>query len=148
MFCKIFNLLGSYLYVGFNDTSSPKSQRSRIYSPKRPASVISNCVTFYYHIYNVSKLSFNTYLATDNGLSDPQWTMTISQGLLWHGARFSVAPKSVSWQVSYLEILKLFLIFSIITHILFYMQKTRSSSDAKLQQIIELCITLSCFKTV
>ncbi|XP_035228477.1 MAM and LDL-receptor class A domain-containing protein 1-like [Stegodyphus dumicola] len=90
---------GSYLYIGFNGTSQVKSQRSRIYTPKRPASSTGSCVTFYYHIYNVSKLSLNVYLATDNGISDPQWTVSIGQGLLWHGARFSASPKIVKWQV-------------------------------------------------
>lgn len=38
----------------------------------------------------------------------------MSQGLLWHGARFSVAPKSVSWQVSYTQALQ-FIILIIIS---------------------------------
>ncbi|GFT55676.1 apical endosomal glycoprotein, partial [Nephila pilipes] len=90
---------GSYLYIGFNETAVGSSQSSRIYSPKRPPTPAGSCVTFYYHIYNVSQLVLNTYLATDNGLSDPQWTVKVSQGLLWHGARFPIVSKSVSWQV-------------------------------------------------
>ncbi|KAF8778577.1 MAM and LDL-receptor class A domain-containing [Argiope bruennichi] len=89
---------GSYLYIGFNETPVGSSQSARIYSPKQSLTV-GSCVTFYYHIYNVSTLSLNTYLSTDNGLSDPQWSVTISQGLLWHGARFTVISKSLSWQV-------------------------------------------------
>nr|XP_042901434.1 MAM and LDL-receptor class A domain-containing protein 1-like [Parasteatoda tepidariorum] len=90
---------GKYLYIGVNGTSNEKSLRSRIYSPKRPASEASSCVTFYYHIYNVSKLALNTYVATDNGISDPQWSVSIGQGVLWHGARFTVISKQLSWQV-------------------------------------------------
>ncbi|CAL1296566.1 unnamed protein product [Larinioides sclopetarius] len=88
---------GSYLYIGFNETPVGSNQRARIYSPKHSPTA-GSCVTFYYHIYNVSTLSMNTYLSTDNGLSDPQWSVTIGQGLLWHGARFTVTSKSLSWQ--------------------------------------------------
>ncbi|GBM91293.1 MAM and LDL-receptor class A domain-containing protein 2 [Araneus ventricosus] len=89
---------GSYLYIGFKETPVGSTQSARIYSPKHsPTS--GGCVTFYYHIYNVSTLSLNTYLSTDNGLSDPQWSVTMGQGLLWHGARFTVMSKSLSWQV-------------------------------------------------
>ncbi|XP_054714592.1 LOW QUALITY PROTEIN: MAM and LDL-receptor class A domain-containing protein 2-like [Uloborus diversus] len=91
---------GSFLYIGFNGTTDTR-HRSRIYSTKREPSSTPSCVTFYYHIYNVSKLSLDTYISTSGGLSDPQWTATISQGLLWHGARFEAISKTVSWQIMF-----------------------------------------------
>ncbi|GIY00041.1 MAM and LDL-receptor class A domain-containing protein 2 [Caerostris darwini] len=92
---------GKYLYIGFKETPVGSLQSSRIYSPPRAPSPAGHCVTFFYHIHNVSQLALNTYLTKDGGLSDLQWSVTIDQGLLWHGARFPIVFETEFWRLMF-----------------------------------------------
>ncbi|KAG8155651.1 hypothetical protein JTE90_016147, partial [Oedothorax gibbosus] len=90
-----------YLYIGFDGKRPGKPPAIPNFQPQsaqtRPG---RSCVTFIPRPTTCLDFFKWPYLATERAkvFSDPQWTVKVGQGLLWHGARFSIVSKTVSWQ--------------------------------------------------
>ncbi|XP_067126410.1 MAM and LDL-receptor class A domain-containing protein 1-like isoform X1 [Centruroides vittatus] len=101
---KIFDhsthtLQGKFMYLSLNNlTKDMWNKKSRLISPPH-SSTEGSCVKFWYHLYKVRKERLNAYVYTSSGYGDPVWSVSSDEGGLWHGAQFSVTPRTTNWQI-------------------------------------------------
>ncbi|XP_023215455.1 MAM and LDL-receptor class A domain-containing protein 1-like [Centruroides sculpturatus] len=87
-----------FMYLSLNNlTKDMWNKRSRLISPQHPPTE-GSCVKFWYHLYKVRKERLNAYIYTSSGYGDPVWSVSSDEGGLWHGAQFSVTPRTTNWQ--------------------------------------------------